>query len=161
MVLYEIDRALEALIDPETGELLDYEAFAALQMEREAKLENTALWVKDLAAECAALRAEEVKLAERRRVKENRAKRLRDYLTAALDGEKLETARCTVSYRRAAALEVTDLSAAAKYLEESGRRDLVTYGAPALDKRGVMAALKTGEAVPGVEIVDRVSTIIK
>lgn len=49
MTIYEIDARMAGLIDPETGELLDYEAFASLQMEREAKIENMALWYKDLA----------------------------------------------------------------------------------------------------------------
>ena len=31
--IFEIDRQLEELIDPETGELLDYDAFLKLQME--------------------------------------------------------------------------------------------------------------------------------
>ena len=38
MTLYEIDSAIQALVDPESGELMDYDAFAALQMEREVKL---------------------------------------------------------------------------------------------------------------------------
>ena len=38
--LYHIDQALEALIDPETGELLDYDAVEQLQMDRERKIEN-------------------------------------------------------------------------------------------------------------------------
>ena len=43
MTIYEIDNRIAELVDPETGELLDYEAFAELQMEREAKIENMAL----------------------------------------------------------------------------------------------------------------------
>ena len=44
--LYHIDQALEALIDPETGELLDYDAFEQLQMDREHKIENMVCWSK-------------------------------------------------------------------------------------------------------------------
>lgn len=40
MTLYEINEAMLALVDPETGELMDYEAFSALNMAREEKLEN-------------------------------------------------------------------------------------------------------------------------
>ena len=58
MPLYEIDQSIKALVDPETGELLDYEAFARLQMEREAKLENIALWIKDLRAKAEEIKAE-------------------------------------------------------------------------------------------------------
>lgn len=54
MTLYEIDQAIQGLVDPETGELMDYEAFAALQMDRDAKIENMALWYKDLMADAMA-----------------------------------------------------------------------------------------------------------
>ena len=59
MTIYEIDNRIAELVDPETGELLDYEAFAELAMEREAKIENMALWYKDLTAEAKAIREEE------------------------------------------------------------------------------------------------------
>ena len=48
MKLYEIDDAMAALIDPDTGELKDYEAFAALNMERERKIEGMVAWYKDM-----------------------------------------------------------------------------------------------------------------
>jgi hypothetical protein len=55
MTLYEIDDAILACVDPETGEIINPEALTALQMEREKKLENVALWVKDLKAEAEAI----------------------------------------------------------------------------------------------------------
>ena len=64
--LYHIDQALEALIDPETGELLDYDAFEQMQMDREHKIENMVCWSKSLDAEAKAIRDEEKELAERR-----------------------------------------------------------------------------------------------
>ena len=67
MTLYEINAEIASLVDEETGELLDYDRFADLQMERDAKIENMALWVKDLDAEAAAIKAEETALAERRK----------------------------------------------------------------------------------------------
>lgn len=156
MTLYEIDARIAELVDEETGELLDYEAFTALQMEREAKLENAALYVKNLEAEAKDIREEEKALAERRRVKENRASRLRDYIQNALAGERFETARCAISYRKTTALSISDMAAAVGYLE-AGHRDLVVYAAPSLDKRGVAALLKAGESVPGAELEERQS----
>ena len=58
--LYHIDQALEALIDPETGELLDYDAFEQLQMDREHKIENMVCWSKSLDAEAKAIRDEDI-----------------------------------------------------------------------------------------------------
>lgn len=156
MTLYEIDARIAELVDEETGELLDYEAFAGLQMERAQKIENAALYVKNLEAEAKDIREEEKALAERRKAKESRAARLREYIQDALAGEKFETARCAISYRKTTALNISDLSAAVSFLEH-GHRDLVVYAAPALDKRGVTALLKAGEAVPGAELEERQS----
>ena len=61
--LYEIDQEILDCVDLETGEILDTEKLDALQMEREAKLEGVALWVKDLKAEAAAVKEEADKLA--------------------------------------------------------------------------------------------------
>ncbi len=157
MKLYEIDSALEALVDPETGELLDYEQFSRLQMEREAKIENTALYVKNLEAEAKAIKEEEARLSERRKAMENKAKRLREYIGFALDGEKFETARCSISYRKSTALEVDDITSAAEWLDYNGHPDMVVYASPSIDKRAVTALIKGGTQVPGVELVDRQS----
>ena len=77
MTLYEIDQAIQGLVDPETGELMDYEAFAALQMDRDAKIENMALWYKDLMADAKAIKEEADTLNERRKALENKAERLK------------------------------------------------------------------------------------
>ena len=146
MKLYEIDQAIESLVDSETGELLDYEAFAALQMERDRKLENMILWYKDLTAEAKAIKAEEDALRERRKAKENRAERLRQYLQNLLCGEKFQTARCAVSYRKSMALNVADADQAAAWLEANGHPDMVAYSAPALDKRSQAWSWRNGRA---------------
>ena len=51
MTLYEIDDAILNCIDEETGEIIDAEQLDKLYMEKEEKLENIALWIKDLKAE--------------------------------------------------------------------------------------------------------------
>ena len=51
MKLYEIDEAILNCIDLETGEIIDTEQLDKLTMEREAKLENVACWIKELKAE--------------------------------------------------------------------------------------------------------------
>ena len=67
MKLYEINAALEALVDPETGELMDYDAFEALQMARDDKIEGMALWYKDMVAEAKAIKEEADTLTARRK----------------------------------------------------------------------------------------------
>ncbi len=161
MTLYQIDSAIMDLVNPETGELVDYEAFAELQMARDEKIENTVLFIKNLEAEAAEIKAEETRLAERRKAKEARAKRFREYVGFALDGEKFETARCAVSFRNSTALSVSDAGVAADWLKSNGHFDLVTYAAPTLDKRNVAALVKSGSEIPGVQLEQRRSTVIK
>jgi hypothetical protein len=90
MTLYEIDQKLMELVDPETGELLDYEAFAAFQMEREEKIENMGLWVKELSAESAAIKQEIDNLTKRKTAADKKAESLKRYLSLILNGQKFK-----------------------------------------------------------------------
>ena len=67
MKLYEIDQAIMDCIDMETGEIVNEELLNDLQMERDAKIENVALWIKELKAEAEALKAEKLAFAERQK----------------------------------------------------------------------------------------------
>lgn len=161
MTLYEIDQRIESLVDPETGELLDYEAFASLQMDRESKIEGMALWLKEMDAQATAIKAEIDALTERRRILTARADRLGGFIATALNGERFETARCAISYRRSTALCVMSVRDAAVWLDGNGYRDLVTYEDPKLDKRAVKKLIESGETIPGVEIIARQSLQVR
>ena len=107
MKLYEINGELEKLIDSETGEIANIEAFEQLSMERETKLENIALWIKNLDSDATAIKAEEKALAARRQTMENRADGLKDYLALMMgDGEKLETPRVKLSWRKSESVKI-------------------------------------------------------
>lgn len=108
MTIWEIDQAISELIDPETGELLDFEKFAELSLERDAKIENMACWVVNLTAEAKAIREQEVILADRRKGLETKAKKLKEYLDNILGGEKFKTAKVAVSYRKTSSVEVDE-----------------------------------------------------
>ena len=162
MTLYEIDARLESLVDPETGELLDMEAFSALQMEREAKIENVALWYKNLQSDAAALDAEIKALTERRKSAQSKAERLKGYLEAALDGEKFETARCAVSFRATpAAVHLDDPEAFAAWCQDAGQYDYLRYKPPEVNKTAVKEALKAGVELPGAWLEQGRSCTIK
>lgn len=162
MTLYEIDQRLETLVDPETGELLDYEAFQTLQIEREAKIENTALWVKELTAQVAAIKAEISSLEERRKAAERKADRLKEYLSRALDGKNFSTARCDVTFRRSAALEIENEDALVKWVEVLGIDDVcLRYKDPEINKRAVANLIKSGVDVPHARIFERTNIRVK
>lgn len=108
MTIWEIDNAIAELVDPETGELLDFDKFAELSIERDKKIENMACWVVNMTAEAKAIREQEKILAERRKALENKSDRLKDYLDKILCGEKFKTAKVAVSYRKTTSVEVDE-----------------------------------------------------
>lgn len=154
MNLYEIDKAILACIDPETGELLDEAALEDLQMERTQKIKNVALWLKNLNASAAAYKAERDAFDERMKQAQKKAESLKRYLANALGGEKFVTDECAVSFRKSTAVNVLDKAAIpAAYMTEKVTRSP--------DKTAIKAAIKGGEAVPGVALVENLSVQIK
>ena len=158
MTIYEIDQAIMNCVDVETGEIIDTEQLDRLQMERDAKLENVACWIKDLKAEAEALKAEKQALAERQKVAENKMESLKKYLAYALDGKKFSTAKCAVSFRNTESVEITPEGLEALMKEHD---ELLTYKAPEPNKTAIKQAIKDGLNVAGVQLVQNVSTIIK
>ena len=158
MKLYEIDNAILNCIDTETGEVIDIDKLNELQLERDTKIENVACWIKDLKAEAEAIKAEKLALAERQKAAENKAESLKKWLAYALDGEKFSTARCSVSFKKTEAVEVTECGLEALMKEHD---ELLTYKAPEPDKKAIKQAIKDGLNVDGVQLVQNVSTIIK
>ena len=79
---------------------------------------------------------------------------LKHYLTDALGGQNFSSDRCKVSFRRSKAVRVLDEAAVpAEYMTE------MTTRAP--NKTAIAALLKTGTAVPGCELVERVNPSVK
>lgn len=157
MNLYEISTQMNELIDPETGEIKDFEAFEELAMAREEKLENTALWIKNLDAEAKAIREEENNLADRRGVIERKIERLKAFLGNALDGQKFSTPKVAVSFRRSTSVNLDD-----DFIEwaKQNADDLLKFTEPKPDKTAIKKAIKSG-AVCHASLVESVSTIIK
>ena len=161
MKLFEIDERLAACVkisddqavDAETGEVIDIEAVEALEMEREQKIENIGMWIKDLTAQSEALKSEKNKLAEREKSAKNKAERLKEFLTAYLDGKKFETARVAIKFRSVEFVSVPDVTA----LPEKYWR----IKPPEADKTAIKNALKAGEVIEGAELVKKQSISVK
>ena len=163
MTLYEIDKSIEALVnavDPDTGEItVDNEALDALLMERDAKVENIACCIKNLTADAKALKEEETVLSYRRKTTEKKVERLKDYLTYALQGEKFQTAKCAVSFRKSSAVEVDDCFV--EWAQTSGNEELLRYKEPEVNKTAVKERLTGGEAFDFARLVQNTSITIK
>ena len=65
MNLFQIDAEILGCIDENTGEIFDEDKFEALQMERNAKIENVLLWMKNLKSDLAELETERKAFQER------------------------------------------------------------------------------------------------
>lgn len=162
MTLYEIDAGIQELlseVDPETGELItDYEALDALLMERETKIENIVLFIKNLSSDVRELKAEEAALAERRKKAEKKAERLREYVSHALGGERFQTPRCCVSFRKSTALE---LGGGFTEWAKEHAATLLRYKEPEPDKTAIKAALAGGAEIPNAKLVQNTTMTIK
>lgn len=151
--LYEIDAAILSCVDLETGEILDEEQLAALQMERQQKIEGVALWYKNLCSDAAAYKAEKDAFAAKERAAKTQADRLKQWLADALQGEKFKTPRVGVSFRKSSSVVVDDV------LNLPPR--FVKFKEPEADKLAIAAAIKEGEEVSGAHIEVKQSIIIK
>ena len=152
--LYEINEHLLNLTDSETGEITDWSAFEALQLARDEKIENIALYHKNLLAEAAALKAEEKSFAERRKRAENKAESLKRYLDSALQGQKFNTTKVAISYRKSTSVEVDETKLPANWLREIPATHVV-------DKVEIARALKAGETVEGATLITNNNIQIK
>lgn len=120
---------------------------------RDKKVEGIALAVKNYAAEAKAIKEEEEKLAKRRRSCENAAQRCKDYLSYALDGEKLKTARVSVFYKSNESVTIDDLG--------SLTEEYIRIPEPQADKTAIKKAIKAGKEVAGAHIETSKSVIVR
>ena len=164
MNIYDIDREIESVylnaIDPETGEISAeaVERLDALNMERAQKVENVALWHKNSVAESKAI-ADEIKaLQERKKAIDSKIEWQKEYLNHALNGERFETARVAVSYRKSEAVEIYDEKLfLGRYADDP---DIVTVSYK-VNKSAVKKYLKSGSLFCGATLVERQNIQIK
>lgn len=152
MNLYEIKREILDCIDFETGEIIDYEKLEALSIEKDEKIENVLLWIKNLKAEAAALQAEKLAFAKRQKVCENQIERLEKYITDILCGDEWESAKVKASFRKSDEL----IMAEGAKIPVAFRKQNIE-----LDKAGIKAAIKSGKKFIGFTIIEKQNLQIK
>lgn len=173
MNLYQIHQSIEDLldkgfdyecIDMETGEILEEKAkerLVSLALDETTKIENTALYIKNLSALIDDIREEEKALASRRKAKERKQEWLKDYISGYMletDKVKFETAKCALSFRKSEVLDILNEDILYAYAEG---KDLLKYKDPELDKAGIKKLIKNGENVPGAKITEKQNLQIK
>lgn len=128
------------------------------------KIDNIACMLKSLAAEEAAIKAEEERLAQRRKVKANVQDRLKNYLSdmlLAMGKTEFESPRNKISFRKTPGKVVIDDEK--KFIEwaQVHADGLLNYGKPTVDKTAIKVALDDGAELDGVRIEVSQSMTIK
>lgn len=151
--LYDINEDILSCVDMDTGEIVDVEKLEQLQLAFDDKVEGIALWIKNLLSDAEAIKAEKQKLAERQQQAEKKAESLKKYLSSFLAGNKFETPKVRISYRKSKAVQINDLSQLPyKYLK---------FSEPTADKTKIKKALESGEELKGVELIENQNMQIK
>jgi seryl-tRNA synthetase len=151
--LYEINTAICDCVDDETGEIFDADKLNALLMERNAKLENVALWIKNLESDAKAIKAEKDALDKRMKSAENKAKSLKNWLSEALYYLPFETPRVHISFRKSTTAEVDENVISKDWCVEK-----TTYTP---DKKAIKAALESGQKIEGASLAEHQNIQIK
>ena len=160
MNIFEFDKviadAIERAIDQETGEIISEDALAGLEeieMEREKKIENCVAYYKDCLARAKAIKEEAKALQDRAKSYENKAENLKNYLQSALNNEVFESSKCKISYRKSESVSIDpDALIPSKFIK---------IREPEYDRIALKKALKDGEKIDGVTLVEKQNIQIK
>ena len=150
--LFDYDKAIEACMD-EDGNVIDAELKAYLEEYRDEAIEGIAMGIKEAKAEAEAIKAEEKALAQRRKVRENKASGLTKYLSDYLAGRKFSTPKVAISYRKSEAVEVAEGA--------SVPDEFLVPQPPKVDKVGLKKAVKGGAVIEGVQLITKRNVQIK
>lgn len=153
MTLYDIDESIAALIDPDTGEITDYDALDALTMAREDKIKQIIFALRNAEAEAEVIQCEIDRLDDKLKTAERGVESVKRYLEYALKGEKYKDATTSIYYRETEAVVVAE---GATLPEEYLR-----YGKPTVNKTALGEALRGGATITGASIEKRRTMIIK
>ena len=158
MKLYEIDRAIDDFfmnnIDPETGEMTNLDELEGLQMEREQKLENIGIAVKNIRADIEALKAERENISKRIDQAQRQANSIEAYLAYALQGDKLSTSKVKVTYRKSDSVVIDDLDR----VPERFIKVETTYTPM---KAELKKAIKEGRDIDGVHLETKNNMVVR
>ena len=161
MKLYELTNDYRALMNAIDNDEIPEEAIAdtleAITGEIEVKADEIACLLKNLNADIAAFKAEETRLAERRKQKERLYERIKAYLSEELlkaNVSSVDTARNKISFRRSESVYIAN---EADFLEWAilNRCDLIKFGEPSPKLTEIKKAIKDGVVIDGVQIVEK------
>jgi hypothetical protein len=161
MLLHEIPSEIDKLLDEYNSDGISDDRREQIEFELEAlehmkggKLD----WLADKRAselnDAATIKAEEDRLYDRRKAKENNADRLKRFTDFMLGGENLRTPMHTYFYR---ATQSANILAEDLIPEEF----ITIITERKIDRAGILKRLKAGEEISGAELHVNTSLIIK
>ena len=140
---YEINEQIAGLVDPETGEIADFEAFEKLNLDLDTKIKNIALWIVNLRSDAEQLEEQEKKFRDRKTAAKNKAESLKNLLDGFLSGEKRSFPEVVISYRKSEQVTVDD---------DAKLDDRFLRIKTEIDKTALKDALKHGESIEGARL---------
>lgn len=157
MKLYDVSEELhnvQMLLEEQPDAPGLNEALAEIKEDMAVKVANIGVLLKNMDADCVALKAEEDALKERRLVKENAIERIKAYVLANADTtQKYESPRAVISFRKSQGVVVT----AQELLPQEFFRTKVIQE---VDKAKLKEVLKE-KAVPGAVLENRLNVTVK
>jgi hypothetical protein len=150
MKLYELTNNYRQLLemaeemDPQTLQ----DTLEAIQESIEDKAENTAKLIRSIEVDIEVIKAEEKRLAERRKALETKVTHIKEYLQ-----NQMEAAGLTKVKRPTLTISIQANPPSVTVLDESLIPSAyIIPQPPKVSKKDILAALKQGEFIPGVEI---------
>lgn len=158
MKLYELTKdymdLLYAIDTEEIPEEAITDTLEAITASIEEKADNIACMLKGLEAEAQAIKAEEARLAERRKAKERAYDRIKAYLSEELlkaNITAVDTPRNKITFRKSESVHIADEDAFISWAAENNIM-LIKITKPTADKTAIKKALKEGAVVEGAEL---------
>ena len=145
--LRNVERLMDDLDQSEGADELLINALMVIKGEHKDKCINVACFIKNLKGDMEAFKAEEARLASRRKVKENLIDHLTKYLKDNIeDGVKIEDTKAVISWRKSTQVVV---ECQPEQLPKGFQRKVVTISA---DKTAIKEAIEAGKQVKGASL---------
>jgi hypothetical protein len=158
MTLYELTKdymdLLFAIDNEEIPEEAITDTLEAITASIEEKADNIACMLKGLEAEAQAIRAEELRLAERRKAKERAYEKIKAYLSEELlkaNITAVDTARNKITFRKSESVHISNEDAFIAWAILN-RDDLISYGKATPNRTAIKKALNGGAVIDGAEL---------
>ena len=161
MTLYEIGKQYQEIlsIDESDPDMLaaKKQALDEINESLEIKADNIARFIRNLDADITALKAEEERLAEKRKTLQNKQAWLKEYLFNTLKALNLQSVKAGIF---TVAIRKNPPSVAVKDQTLIPQEFFIPVE-PKLDLRAIAEKLKAGERVPGAELTQGESLAIR